>query len=54
MGYSNCIKGFEVNKQGLLKIVSISTYRHLLLLTFFERFFGCNETSEKEDLHIYN
>ena len=54
MGYSNYIKAFEVNKQGLLKIVSISTSRHLFLLIFFEIFFSCNKISEEEDIHRYN
>ena len=49
MDYANYI-----NKQGLLKIVSISISQHLFLLTFFERFFSCNEISEEENIHIYN
>ena len=47
MGYLNCIKAFEVNKHGLLKIVSISSSRHLFLEIFLGRFFSCNERYRK-------
>ena len=40
------IEMFFVNKHGLLKIVSISSSRHLFLWIYLGRIFSCNETPE--------
>ena len=54
MGYLNCIKAFEVNKHGLLKIVSTATSKHLFLEDFLEDFLVVTRPLKGEDIHILN